>query len=101
MKPDSMDRAAELLRLGFDIDEIEALMGSWTDSSLEIRNELLDLQNSLEEIQESRTTSQPVNRFVDYKTGWYQDLDGNLYKYDGIIWDVVPGRETGELEFLG
>lgn len=33
--------------------------------------------------------------------GWYQDVEGNLYKYDGVVWDVVPEKSAGKLEFLG
>lgn len=33
--------------------------------------------------------------------GWYQDVEGNLYKYDGVVWDVVPDSRAGKLEFLG
>jgi len=33
--------------------------------------------------------------------GWYQNLRGDLYHYNGTVWDKgVPGR-TEELEFLG
>ncbi len=40
-------------------------------------------------------------KFVDYKAGWYQDRDGNLYQYDGVVWDVVPETASGNLEYLG
>jgi hypothetical protein len=40
-------------------------------------------------------------KFVDYKAGWYQDASGNLYQYDGVVWDVVPEAASGKLEFLG
>lgn len=42
-----------------------------------------------------------LDKFTGYQMGWYQDVDGNLYKYDGVVWDVVPRKEAGELEFLG
>lgn len=32
--------------------------------------------------------------------GWFQDLAGNLYHYDGVVWDVVPDSSL-ELQFLG
>lgn len=35
------------------------------------------------------------------EAGWYQDGDGNLYKYDGVIWDEVPKERLEKLEFLG
>lgn len=33
--------------------------------------------------------------------GWYQNLSGELFHYDGSIWDNVPGERVQELEFLG
>lgn len=38
---------------------------------------------------------------VAAKAGWYQDIDGNLYNYDGVIWDVVPEVRLENLEYLG
>lgn len=38
---------------------------------------------------------------VSVRAGWYQDGDGNLYNYDGMIWDVVPKERVEKLEFLG
>lgn len=35
------------------------------------------------------------------KAGWYQDAGGNLYNYDGVVWDVVPGAKIKDLEYLG
>jgi hypothetical protein len=35
------------------------------------------------------------------EAGWYQDRDGNLYNYDGVIWDEVPKDRISELEYLG
>lgn len=35
------------------------------------------------------------------KEGWYQDRDGNLYRYDGVIWDEVPSARIEDLEYLG
>lgn len=36
-----------------------------------------------------------------FKAGWYQDIDGRLYKYDGVVWDVVPEVPAASLEYLG
>jgi hypothetical protein len=33
--------------------------------------------------------------------GWHQDSSGNLYHYDGVIWDVVPEMRVNQLEYLG
>jgi len=35
------------------------------------------------------------------RVGWYQDVAGSLYHYDGVIWDVVPATEISRLEYLG
>jgi hypothetical protein len=35
------------------------------------------------------------------KVGWYQDAKGSLYRYDGVIWDVVPKDKISGLEYLG
>jgi hypothetical protein len=35
------------------------------------------------------------------QVGWYQDVAGSLYHYDGVIWDVVPAAEISRLEYLG
>jgi len=37
----------------------------------------------------------------DKGTGWYQDSEGNLYHFDGSVWDVVPEEMTKRLEYLG
>ncbi len=38
---------------------------------------------------------------LEVKAGWYQDTDGNLYQYDGLVWDVVPSVKIEKLEYLG
>lgn len=35
------------------------------------------------------------------ETGWYQDREGKLYNYDGVIWDEVPQMKVTDLEYLG
>jgi hypothetical protein len=35
------------------------------------------------------------------EAGWYQDKNGNLYQYDGVVWDEVPKDRVSDLEFLG
>lgn len=44
-----------------------------------------------------------VGRWTDSEilTGWYQDSVGELYHYDGIVWDNVPSEKISDLEFLG
>jgi hypothetical protein len=38
---------------------------------------------------------------ADLSKGWYQNLKGELYHYDGVIWDVVPKERLTDLEYLG
>jgi len=35
------------------------------------------------------------------EAGWYQDKNGNLYQYDGVVWDEVPKDRVSDLEYLG
>lgn len=34
-------------------------------------------------------------------SGWYQNSSGELYHYDGVVWDNVPSVKIDDLEFLG
>ena len=34
-------------------------------------------------------------------SGWYQNSIGDLYHYDGVVWDNVPAEKIENLEFLG
>ena len=38
---------------------------------------------------------------AELSEGWYQNLKGELFHYDGLIWDVVPREKITELEYLG
>lgn len=40
-------------------------------------------------------------RFTDIVSGWYQNIKGDLYHYDGVVWDSVPNEQIKDLEFLG
>lgn len=42
-----------------------------------------------------RETPLPAN------TGWYQNSKGELFHYDGTIWDNVPEERLQALEYLG
>ncbi len=35
------------------------------------------------------------------EAGWYQNSAGELFKYDGVVWDVVPSERIDRLEYLG
>lgn len=38
---------------------------------------------------------------VELEAGWYQDEEGDLYRYDGVVWDSVPNGSLKKLEYLG
>lgn len=92
------DRILKMLELGFDTDEVAYMLGLIGDEYALAKEELLELKEELTVMAEPAVKP---NRFAEYETGWYQDLEGNLYMYDGVVWDVVPRKEAGELEFLG
>jgi len=39
-------------------------------------------------------------RWVEANQGWYQNSAGDLFHYDGVVWDVVPDS-IKKLEYLG
>lgn len=97
MNPDNedaeyMNTILALKDLGQSYDEIDRLLSGLNSGYKEALLDLMDIKQDIETV--------PKERYVDYKAGWYQDLSGNLYKYDGVVWDVVPGRDT-KVEFLG
>ncbi len=38
---------------------------------------------------------------IEVVVGWYQNSKGDLFHYDGTIWDNVPSDKLQDLEFLG
>ena len=38
---------------------------------------------------------------VNLSPGWYQNASGELFKYDGVVWDKVPSERLESLEYLG
>lgn len=44
---------------------------------------------------------EPVKKIEVSDAGWYQNADGKLFHYDGVVWDEVPSEKQGDLEFLG
>jgi hypothetical protein len=38
---------------------------------------------------------------IEVVVGWYQNSKGDLFHYDGTIWDSVPSDKLQDLEFLG
>lgn len=41
------------------------------------------------------------SKFVELTSGWYQSPRGDLFKYDGVVWDKVPDCALKSLEYLG
>lgn len=37
----------------------------------------------------------------EVRQGWYQNKKGDLYHYDGVVWDKVPEEQIKSLEYLG
>jgi len=61
-------------------------------------NELMMKEMNYYEASEMLSSSATVE---GVKVGWYQNSKGDLYKYDGLIWDVVPAENISTLEYLG
>jgi hypothetical protein len=41
-------------------------------------------------------------KFINvFSLGWYQNSSGDLFHYDGVVWDVVPREQVKNLEYLG
>lgn len=38
---------------------------------------------------------------TEIEEGWYQNSRGDLFHYDGVVWDDVPVERVQDLEFLG
>lgn len=38
---------------------------------------------------------------IKLPAGWYQNSRGELFKYDGVVWDKVPSEKLENLEHLG
>lgn len=38
---------------------------------------------------------------VEILKGWYQNSRGDLFHYDGTVWDEVPNERIKDLEYLG
>lgn len=83
MKPESADWILEELSNARAFGESEEIL------------KLLDLYVS------SNQESKPARQVKVSDAGWYQNSDGKLFHYDGVVWDEVPSEKQGDLEFLG
>jgi hypothetical protein len=66
-----------------------------------IHNEAQAKLDQLQFIRDSKGRFTEANMYIGLDAGWYQDIDGRLYKYDGVVWDIVPGCKLADLEYLG
>ena len=93
MKPDSLDSTYGYVEL---VSAEEILQ--YYDQ----RMRLAELEG-IAKRERSNSGSIPASSLDTYsaaEAGWYQSGSGDLYHYDGIIWDEVPARGL-KLEFLG
>jgi len=74
--------------LDLDKDYHEAVMGITRD----------EFGRFITKEQDTKQVSTPP---VVTSKGWYQDKEGKLYHYDGVIWDIVPDVKVVNLEHLG
>lgn len=97
MKPDSLNSAYGYVELNS------------TEEMLQYYDKLTRLAELEEIVTRERKNSAyapadiPASSLDTYsaaEAGWYQSASGDLYHYDGIIWDEVPARGLN-LEFLG
>ena len=87
----------ELNSLSYKIMEFESwLLESPLSEELKEKYniELPDFLNELDTPPDEISTPSKTN------PGWYQDKNGNLYSYDGVIWDEVPPMPIKDLEYL-
>lgn len=67
-----------------------------------IRDGYLDLDKDINELMmKEMNYYQPPVIVEGVKVGWYQDSKGELFHYDGVVWDVVPDGRIDQLEYLG
>lgn len=83
MKPESADWILEELSNARAFGESEEIL------------KLLDLYVS------NNQELKPTREIKVSDAGWYQNADGKLFHYDGVVWDEVPDEKQGDLEFLG
>lgn len=97
MKPEGLDIEVELM--------MEKLYGSalahLDSTDYAMAAERLTQMMTMDIFQEVDEELKVKPKVFKDAPGWYQDADGNLYKYDGVVWDVVPDGKVEDLEFLG
>lgn len=100
----------------FDAETPKYVKDNWNDlgvKSVKLINEAMEAHKhlgspSLEKYEEEElpqflrddaTVTGTAMRLTN--SGWYQNSSGDLYHYDGVVWDNVPSEKIDSLEFLG
>jgi hypothetical protein len=92
MKPDSLDSTYGYVEL----NSAEQILQYYDNLTRIAELEELAARNDV--VAPVDVTS--LDTYSAAEAGWYQSASGELYHYDGIIWDEVPARGL-KLEFLG
>lgn len=84
--------------LSRDIHEYEAKM-----TKTPIFDMLVKEMKSIDDAELPKFLRDESGRWAEAEVlkGWYQNSRGDLYHYDGVIWDEVPNEQIKDLEFLG
>ena len=84
--------------LSKDIHDYEAKM-----TKTPIFDMLVKEMNSIDNAELPKFLRDESGRWAEAEVlkGWYQNSRGDLYHYDGVIWDEVPNEQIKDLEFLG
>lgn len=70
--------------------------------NLPIYNKTVEAYKHLEFLRDEKGRwIEDFNKHEEVKQGWYQNRVGDLYHYDGTVWDEVPGEMIRDLEYLG
>ena len=94
----SEDTVAEYLKIDGELIELErrafeAVRGVKSDTP--VFDDMAEKYKDLEFLRDDK------GRFTEVMSGWYQNIKGDLYHYDGVVWDNVPDEQIKDLEFLG
>ena len=100
----------------FNPDVPKRIKEEWNElgvKSVKLTNEAMNAKAELGGVVEESINSEDLPMFLKedgYMTrkamklmssGWYQNSSGELYHYDGVVWDNVPSVKIDDLEFLG
>ena len=77
------------------LDKELVALGQVAFDNLPVFEDVLEKYENLEFLRDDK------GRFIEAVNGWYQNVKGELYHYDGVVWDNVPNEKVSELEYLG